>query len=577
MATNDYSNDGTLKILYMIPSITIYPPDQIYIYVESEREYDLLAIARLGDSIIPIIFELASGKFEEADKLVREARLWPYPLIWVIPREDRRDRSERGIGVFTTLSPRVINEDDLLMLIDQDFMKYTKKIWNYLLHILECSERQYDTGDLKVSIKEIAKSLFTFRWILYSIGAEIPIYIYFSYLYLSKADLDSGTHSNRSNDTSIEIDKSTNSGIENDNNVYDGSSPWDWVYKSLMNTFSLIVDGSRSEGGDNCLNLILEKYANILEAELRLLETTINCRTRTQSNNHKSIILEIMKNQVLLLNILRYELKSHTHPPDRGQQKVCPSLHEEVASGSNAYIPRLYPRKLIEMSKEENLHLLLLPQEPKRRRIIEDIMGRSLEDIDACGEQRRAKHSCTLKYIIGGRLCEFLNLIRNLRQTHDPSNFIRDIRIAAINWDGEQECEEAEEDFKSLISRDICDVKVECEIDIKKFLEKFDSILKSLEPDHSLVIHIISDYGKNVIRGILSKIDDKKGSLKAKIWIAISPAAIYVRNTRLAKICSTRSGSLEKILDVCFLEANKMGCLQVEPLRIYIDELYSLG
>ncbi|MFZ8823336.1 MAG: hypothetical protein ACO2O0_04190, partial [Desulfurococcales archaeon] len=84
MATSIYSNDETLKILYMIPSISIYPPDQIYIYVESEREYDLLAIAKIGNSIVPIMFELASGRFEEADKLVREARLWPYPLIWVL-------------------------------------------------------------------------------------------------------------------------------------------------------------------------------------------------------------------------------------------------------------------------------------------------------------------------------------------------------------------------------------------------------------------------------------------------------------------------------------------------------------
>jgi hypothetical protein len=522
------------------------------------------------------MFELASGRFEEADKLVREARLWPYPLIWVMLKEDQRDRSEHSVRAFATLSPRIIDEDSLLLLIDQEFMEYAKEIWNHLSSLLGCSEKQCDIGDRNVSLKEIAKSLFTLRWLLYSIGAEIPVYLYFSYLYLSKADLDISTHSNRSNDSGTAKDKSMSNGAEDDNWVYNGSSPWDWVYKSLMNTFSLIVDGSRSEGQDSRLNLIFETYANIFKAELKLLKTTIDRHTGVQPINYKSMLCEIMEKQVLLLNAFHDELEDHTYSPDKRQQRACPSLCEEIVSGSDAYIPRLYPRKLIEVSKEENLRMLIFPQKPRRRKTIEEIVGRSLEDIDACGEQRRAIHSCTLKYIIGGRLCEFLNLIRDLKQTCDLSNFIRDIRIAAVNWGGEPECKEAEEDFKRLIGRDICEIRVDCE-EKEKFSENFDSILKSLEPDHSLVIHIISDYRKDVIEKILSKIDNVKGSLKAKIWIAISPTAIYARNTRLVKICSSCSGSLEKVLDVCFLEANKIGCLQVEPLRIYIDELYRPG
>ena len=552
MATSIYSNDETLKILYMIPSISIYPPDQIYIYVESEREYDLLAIAKIGNSIVPIMFELASGRFEEADKLVREARLWPYPLIWVL-----LEGGGQGIRIPATLGPRVIREEDLLSLIDRELTCYIEKIWGILPSLLNCDKGQTTIRDRESSIVEMAKGLFALRWLIYSIGAEIPVYLYFSYLYLSKASLCG----------SIDSDPCS------------VSSPWDWVSKSIKNTFSLIVDGSKSDGQIYPLNSILETYGNIFEAELELLEATINRQAMARPVDFDSIIHKIMGSHIRLLDILYNELKHTACPPDKGQQRTCQGLCGDSSSGSDTdkHLPRIYPRELIEVSRGENLRLLVLPQRPKRRKYIEDIIGKSLGDDDSCGDQRKAMHSCTLKYIVGGRLCEFLNLVRDLKQTCDLSKAIEKIKIVALEWDRERECREAEEDLGGLVSRDIYNMEIYCDRRVEMPSRILEGIIDDPGRDVSVVILIISDYKKEIIRDILSEICRYGSSLKAKIWIAISPITIYARGSKLENLFSSSSTSLSKILDVCFLRADKMGCLQVEPLRIYIDKLYSPG
>jgi len=554
MATSIYSDNETFKIIYMIPSVSIYSLDQIYLYVEAEREYDLLAIAKIGNSAIPIIIELTSGRFEEIDKLVREARVWPYPLIWVLLEEDRQTtRGQQNIRTPSMLSPRVIDEKDLISLIDHEFICYTKKTWDILPHLLGHDRGQTTVGDQEANLKEIAGSLFALRWLLYSIGAEIPVYLYFSYLYLSKAGLYSSGN----------------------NTLHDSSSPWKWASLSLKNTFNLIADGSKSSGQNHALNSILEAYGNIFESELELLEFTIDRQT-----DAKLTICKIMENHMRLLGILYSELKDLTCSPDRQLNIICPDLCEDGAKSSSAskHPPRIYPRELIEVSKEDNLHLLVLPQRPRRRRDIEDIIGRDMEDDGTCDSERVAMHSCTLKYIVGGRLCEFLNLVRDLKRTCDLSNAIKEIRIAAVEWKRDHECREAEEDFRCLISQNVCDVKAICEEDKEKFKKKFPEYLKNIlenpNQDHSLVILMIGDYRKEVIEGILSNISDyikNKSSSETKIWIAISPLAIYARNPESPY--SSNGISLRKTLDVCFLKAGRLGCLQVDPLKLYIDKL----
>ncbi len=189
-----------VEILYIIPSISVFVPDQFYIFTEAEREYDALAILRIGSSVIPVFIEHSLGETSEIEKLVKEQRVWPYPTIWITERESVNSRSD----VLKALSLRLADSKDFRGLLSRHIE----------LLLGQLDRRSQLLGDMR----EVLRRLFEARSKIYRLGTELPLYIQFSGPYLSRAGYP-----------------------------YSERSPWDDVKISLDNSLFLFQKGSEKE------------------------------------------------------------------------------------------------------------------------------------------------------------------------------------------------------------------------------------------------------------------------------------------------------------------------------------------
>lgn len=545
MENNQLTDVEAPKIVYLIPSISIYIPDQIYIYVEAEREYDALALTKIGNSLIPILIEhTRTADEDEMLKLIKETRVWPYPLIWTHPEEAQ----DRRLRIFR---PRLIDNKSTIHLLDSDLIECVmsiEKLW--------CSAQEKEEQKCREQedyFTKILKNLFKIRSCIYSLGAEIPNYLYYSYLYLSKSNLC----------------------IYDERDQEHNISPWNTIAASIKNTLNILITEAKDESNNYYrLGQILGIYGELFDAELEILRNSIEGNTdkERQLQDH---VRRALHNQRELLRILLTENVLE-------QRRI--DCHESVRR-DNIYIN--------ELAKKDNIYILVLPQRPTSRRSLEKIIRMPLAE--ECDDQRGAEHSCMLKYVVGGRLCELLKMLANLRGDRDEIwRAIKKIEIWTVCWD-DDESKDAMEDLKDYLNRLI---NIDTNIDrnkndiitlykvkdctrsnlTKEIAQHIMGICKgssnSQNISTTLVILIIGDYRKDIISIILDSVlrdrENQPSLFGCEPIIIIAPITIYASEYDPCE--------LRKILKVCFLEhdgsiSRDGGCLNKEPLRIYIEKL----
>jgi len=554
-----------MKIVYLIPTVPIYIPDQFYLYVEAEREFDAIAFVKIGESVVPMIFELASGKSEEYDKLIKDRRLWNYPVLWVyIGGEQEQQNKQQSQD---RQSRQVVDALKLRMIKARDMWK--------LLGF--CSSETIDYEEASTDLKKWINKLSYMRSRLYDIGAEIPMFTYYSYLYIvkekpyirSKDDLSS---------------------------IY---SHWNLIHLSLENTYKLIKGSSCDLSGESP-KFNLHLYGRFFEKELKLLNKTIE-----DADKQVGEIERIGHYLYYLLCDLMTSTKECEFPD--GDKVLCPQ--NIITPGDLG--------DLDEIAEQDNIYLIVFPQRFTHKKDLEELIPVDIESrSDSRGHDKReiTSHSYVMRFVIGGRLREVVKLIKKYGKR--PKNI--EIYLITSRWkvaeakDAYKDIEKALEGLSdnnvNIYTKHVCEEEgyQECPENIEYALKSIGNKVKNTDQGRcSIVFLVIGDYGKKYLESIIRwyiygeespdkcvKSDHRERAVSqnelfravlnmCKVYLMISPLSTYSPEQ-----CIHPTSSPKKNVEVCLKSmkvsrcTNKeehLGCLEVSPLRLYIRRIQLSG
>lgn len=542
------------EILYIIPSISVFIPDQFYIFTEAEREYDALAILRIGSSVIPVFIEHSSGRTTEIEKLVKEQRVWPYPTFWIA--------NTKHVNEFMrALLPRLADSRDFGGLLS----RHIELLLSQLGH----------GSQLPRDMAEALERLFKARSEIYRLGTELPLYIQFSSLYLSRATYPCSER-----------------------------SPWDDVKISLNNSLHLLKKGSEERKSG-----LLSRYASLLNLETEMLSSM----GIISQGGGEEYIRRLAEDASCALKDL---------------VDLMDTQHRDSLDAA-------FMTELRELVESDEIYIVALPQRSTSRDEIRNALSIYGEADMATAPE--AAHSLTMAYVVMARLAETLMLIEKPERLkrlvlcfinwsssecsaakQDLLNVMR--RIASGAGESKNFYEEVEKVLRDVCTREDrrrgegrgCEEKSKEEgmKGIYECIEKtVDSISKSTQGPGaqnknnrcSFVFLVIGDYAKEVLQkltknllsltrsnlgspsGRSAKSDETSGESDrvriilenvarsgCRIAVAIAPLSIYRSQER---------PDLEKIVKPCSLalvggrgEYGEL-CLKEYPVGLYIKYL----
>jgi len=547
-----------MKIVYLIPTVPIYIPDQFYLYVEAEREFDAIAFVKIGGSVVPMIFELASGKSEEYDKLIKDRRLWNYPVLWVYIGDEQEQQNKQqsqdrqGKQVVDALKLRMIKAQDM---------------WELLGF---CNLETIDYEEASTDLKKWINKLSYMRSRLYDIGAEIPMFTYYSYLYIVKEKPYIRRRDNRRDDLS---------------STY---SHWNLIHMSLENTYKLIKGSSGDLSGESP-GSSLHLYGEFLEKELKLLNKIIEGADE-QAGEIERI------GHYLLSSLMECEFSD-------SDKVLCPQN-------------KITPGDLKEIAEQDDIYLIVFPQRFTHKRDLEELIPVDIESrSDSRGHDKReiTFHSYVMRFVIGGRLREIVKLIKECGER--PKNI--EIYLITSGWkvaeakDAYKDIEKALEGLSNndvnICMKHVCEEESYqgCPENIEYTLKSIGNKVKNTDQGRcSIVFLVIGDYGKKYLERIIrcciygekspgkcAKSDHRERAVSqnelfravldtCKVYLMISPLSIYSPEQY-----TPPTSSPKKNVEVC-LKSMKvsrcdreehLGCLEVSPLRLYIRRIQLSG